>query len=124
MEVTNKNDNTEEWNNKIGIICRQTTYTEEEASEQLKICNGDILEVLSSYVEVPESTVDANKLTTSVNQEIFNQIRTVMDTASKTYRESKGLEEIERRRQQQQLDEQKQILPENETSKDDNIKMD
>lgn len=121
MDVTNIDR--EEWNMKIGIICRQTSYTEEEASEQLKLSNGDILNVLSTYVEVPESTEDSNKLSTTVNQEIFNQIRSVMDTASKTYRESKGLEDIERRRQELLLQQQKQIdeliSPENNSTKDD-----
>ena len=37
------------------------------------------------------------------NQEIFKQIRSVMDNASRSYRESKGLEEIELRRQEEQM---------------------
>lgn len=92
--------NTEEWKNKVEIVCRQTMYTEEEASLQLQTHEGNLEQVINAYIEVPEKTPDQNVVKGSVNQEIFKQIRTVMDDASKTYRESKGLEELEQRRQQ------------------------
>jgi len=103
MEYIKDNVSTEEWNNKVAIICRQTIYTEDEASTQLQMCNGSIEEVINSYVEVPENKGVENVVTGSVNQEIFKQIRLVMDNASRSYRESKGLEEIELRRQEEQM---------------------
>ena len=102
MEGSHAKEDSEEWNNKVGIICRQTIYSEEEAANHLQKCNGNVEDVLDSYIDVPECTEDKNALTGSVNQEIFKQIRNVMDTASRTYRESKGLEEIELRRQEEQ----------------------
>lgn len=102
MEGTKEKEISEEWINKVGIICRQTNYTEDEASDNLRLCNGNVEEVLNTYVEVPEITEDKNAVSGSVNQEIFKQIRSVMDKASKAYRETKGLEEIELRRQEEQ----------------------
>ena len=101
MDVDKDIENPEEWNNKVAIICRQTTYTEDEASTNLRMCGGNLEKVINTYIDVPENNVDENKISGSVNQEIFKQIRIVMDNASKTYRESKGLEEIEMKRQEQ-----------------------
>jgi hypothetical protein len=94
----------EEWKSKIGIICRQTSYTEDEALSYLEEHKGDVEKVLCSYVDAPsqDSSKDKNIISSSVNQEIFKQIRTVMDDASRNYRKAKGLEEMELKRQEQQ----------------------
>ena len=103
IEIIEKPENTEDWENKIGIICRQTSYTKEEAHAQLELHKGDVEKVLCVFVEAPvqENASDNDKIKSSVNQEIFKQIREVMDDASRKYRISKGLEEMEINRQKQ-----------------------
>ena len=83
---------------KIEVVCRQTDYSEEEAAQHLSTFQGNIEKVINFYIDAPVPE-DDSVIKKSAHQEIFKQIRTVMDEASKAYRESKGLEEMEQRRQ-------------------------
>jgi hypothetical protein len=65
-----------EENEDIGIICRQTTYTEEEAKEQLSIHNGDVVKVLEAFHGIKKDTTPVLK--TSLNQAIYSEIRNFM----------------------------------------------
>lgn len=83
----------------IDLICRQTDYTNEEAKAMLDKYNGDCESVLNEYLGIPQKIKEnPSSSNRSTNQEIYSQIRLVMDDASKRYRESKGLQELENKR--------------------------
>lgn len=59
----------------IQLIKRQTMLKEEEIVTQLMKHNGNHMDVISEYLGIPKSTP---KPITSVNQEIYRQIRNKM----------------------------------------------
>lgn len=62
-----------------------TNYTQEEAREKLRLFNCDYMRVITDYMGIPEKKEE--KKVKSVNQEIFRQIRTTLDSSMKKYRE-------------------------------------
>ena len=69
----------------IKIVMSQTNYTEEEAKDKLRLFNCDYMRVIKDYMGIPENK--GERKVKSVNQEIFRQIRTTLDSSMKTYRE-------------------------------------
>ena len=69
----------------IKHIMSQTNYSEEVSRAKLQEFNGDFMQVLKDYMGIPIKK-DTNKFT-SVNQEIYKQIRHSLDQPMKTYRE-------------------------------------
>lgn len=69
----------------IAIIMTQTTYTRDETIEKLLLHNGDYMNVIRDYLGIKREK-KSNKVK-SVNQEVFKQIRGMLDEASKEYRE-------------------------------------
>jgi hypothetical protein len=76
--------NNEDLNKHLQIVLSQTNYTEEEAIEKLKLFNCDYMKVIRDYMGIPDKKTNKVK---SVNQEIFRQIRTTLDSSMKEYRE-------------------------------------
>ena len=68
----------------INIIMSQTNYTEEEAIQKLKLFNYDYMKVIKNYMGINDKKDTTIK---SVNQEIYKQIRTTLDSSMKGYRE-------------------------------------
>lgn len=68
----------ENQNENIAIIVRQTDLTEEEAKNRLEQHNGDYIKVLEEFFGIKKK--QSNTLT--VNQQIYKEIRTVMDDAA------------------------------------------
>ena len=66
-------------------VMSQTNYTEEESIEKLQLFNCDYMRVLKDYMGIPEKK-EAPKVK-SVNQEIFRQIRSKLDSSMKEYRD-------------------------------------
>jgi hypothetical protein len=66
-------------------IMSQTNYSEEVARTKLQEFNGDFMQVLKDYMGIPIKK-ETNKFT-SVNQEIYKQIRHSLDQTMKDYRE-------------------------------------
>jgi gas vesicle protein len=66
-------------------IMSQTNYDEETAKAKLQEFNGDFMQVLKDYMGIPVKK-NTNKFT-SVNQEIYKQIRYSLDQTMKDYRE-------------------------------------
>ena len=66
-------------------VISQTNYTEEEAKEKLRLFNCDYMRVIRDYMGIPEKK-EAPKIK-SVNQEIYRQLRTKLDSSMKEYRE-------------------------------------
>jgi hypothetical protein len=59
-------------NEKIQIILRQTDYTEEIAREKLKEYNYNQVAVIKSYFGIPEKK---ERIAKSLNQEIYKHLR-------------------------------------------------
>ena len=73
---------TDEINNKIQVILRQTNYSEEEAREKLKEHNYDHLKVIKGYLGLTEKKAPIKK---SMNQEIYRQLRHKLDSNMRDY---------------------------------------
>ena len=71
-------------NKKMNIILSQTNYTEDEARLKLQSFNYDYMKVIKDYMGINEKKDNTVK---SVNQEIYKQIRTTLDSSMKGYRE-------------------------------------
>jgi hypothetical protein len=69
-------------NNKIQMILRQTDYTEEIAREKLKEFNYDHILVIKSYFGIPEKKT---QVVESLNQEIYKQMRYKLDGVIRDY---------------------------------------
>lgn len=95
-------------NDDVQKIMSQTTYTEEVARQKLEQFNGDFMKVLKDYMGIPldKKSVAPKK---SINQEIYRQIRSNLDSAMTDYRNknpldiqqaTQNLKESEERRKQ------------------------
>jgi len=67
----------------IQIVCRQTELTEEEARERLEKEQYNYMKVLDQYFGFKEVKHE-NK--SSINQQIYGEIRILMDTSSRNFR--------------------------------------
>ena len=75
--------NKEESNNEhINIITRQTDLTYEQAKIQLDKNGGDYMKVLNNYFGI-EKYISKKSLT--INQQIYSEIRHVMDDAAQRF---------------------------------------
>jgi len=89
-------------NNLKDIVMRQTDYSEEQALEKLKEHNKDVIAIVREFMGVSTKTTKdtKNNNNTSVNQQIYGEIRNLMDTAAASYKAKKEAEErYEQRRQ-------------------------
>ena len=84
-EKSSENKSEEREEKYIKHIMSQTNYSKEVARTKLQEFNGDFMLVLKDYMGIPVKK-DTNKFT-SVNQEIYKQIRHSLDQTMKTYRE-------------------------------------
>jgi len=78
ISFTNSNDIQE----KVEMILRQTDYTEEQAKIKLKEFNYDHIQVVKSYLGITEKKAPPIK---TVNQEIYKQIRHRLDSNMRDY---------------------------------------
>jgi hypothetical protein len=68
----------------LGMIMRQTDYNKETAQQKLTEHNNDVMEVIREYMApVKPHKICTTKL--SVNQQIYKEIRGMMDDAAKAY---------------------------------------
>jgi hypothetical protein len=66
-------------------VITQTNYNREEAIEKLLMFNNDYIKVIKNYMGISEKKEHKIK---SVNQAIFKQMRTHLDSSMKEYRDS------------------------------------
>lgn len=76
---------TDQIDEKIQVILRQTNYTTEEAREKLNKFNFNEQEVIREYFGITEKK-KPEKIT-SLNQGIYKQLRGYLDGAMNNYRE-------------------------------------
>ena len=88
----------------INIIIGQTNYTEEEANKKLQTFNYDYMKVIKDYMGIHEKKDNTVK---SVNQEIYKQIRTTLDSSMKGYREKNPINDDQVASNFQESDERK-----------------
>lgn len=75
---------TDQIDEKIQIILRQTDYSQDIAREKLKEHNFDEIATIKSYLGIPEKKTVPVK---SVNQEIYKQLRTRLNANMSDYKE-------------------------------------
>jgi uncharacterized protein with HEPN domain len=68
---------------KVQKILRQTDYTDELAREKLKENNYDEIATIKAYLGIGEKSKP--QVVTSINQEIFKQIRYRLDSNMRDY---------------------------------------
>ena len=74
----------DEISEKVQLIIRQTNYSEEETREKLKQHNYDHLAVIRSYFGIAEKKALP---VTTINQEIYKQLRYRLDGNMRNYQE-------------------------------------
>jgi hypothetical protein len=76
----------------ISMIMRQTDYTRETAQQKLQEHKNNLMSVVREYM-APASSVLTSGLTPgpkkSVNQQIYKEIRGLMDDAARNYENKK-----------------------------------
>jgi len=81
--------------NMRNVVMRQTDYSEEKAETELVNHNYDVMAVVREFMN-PDQKPKENrneKVVTSANQQIYGEIRGMMDNASWNYRRNKEQEE-------------------------------
>jgi hypothetical protein len=73
--------------NKIQLILRQTDYTEEEAQNKLIECGEDHILVIKRFMGIPDKKT--TNISSSVNQEIYKQLRYKLDSSMREYQSRK-----------------------------------
>ena len=68
---------------KLAIVMRQTDYNEEVALEKLKLYNYDEIATIKAYLGLSIKKVDTP--VKSVNQEIYKQLRSKLDSNMRDY---------------------------------------
>ena len=97
----------------VNLVLRQTDYTEDEAREHLESNDYNYLNVIKNYMNISEAPKETNNK--SINQQIYSEIRSFMDTGVEKYERNKRIQErIESMRQLQYL---KQKAQEQEAQK-------
>lgn len=66
----------------VNMICRQTDYTEEEARDKLEKNNYNYQIVLNEYFGIKKAPIKEQ----TTNQQIYSEIRNLMDTGAKKFR--------------------------------------
>jgi len=84
--------NNEKTQQQIDMIIRQTDYNQETAEQKLLEFNNDVMAVIRDYMKPVESisTPPINIKKKSKNQQIFKEIRDMMDNASRIYEDKKS----------------------------------
>ena len=73
------------------VVMRQTEYTEEQAYQKLQEFNFDVMAVVRDYMGI--NTKNIEPPVKSVNQQIYGEIRNMMDNAASNYRIKKEMDE-------------------------------
>jgi hypothetical protein len=75
---------TDELEKKIQLVQRQTSYTEEQAREKLTLNDYDEMKCIREYLGVPTKKATYSTKPTSLNQQIYKEIRHKLGTVDLT----------------------------------------
>ena len=92
----------------INVVTRQTDYDNDTALEKLQHHNYDPISVIRDFMgpqKVSENKVSDNK---TLNQRVYHEMRTMLDTANATYRAKKEREEELEKQMEQNLQNKRQ----------------
>lgn len=79
---------TKEIDEKIQMVLRQTDYTADQAKQKLEVFDYNVINVIKDYMEIDIKKLETNnKHPSSINQQIYKQIRTKLDGSMREYRE-------------------------------------
>jgi hypothetical protein len=82
---------TKEIDEKIQMVLRQTDYTADRAKEKLEAFDYNEINVIKDYMGIDiKKQKSNNKHSSSINQEIYKQIRTKLNGSMREYREKKN----------------------------------
>jgi hypothetical protein len=81
---------TDELDNKIQIIMRQSNYTYEESKQKLQDYQYNEIKVIRAFMGIPEKKETPVK---SINQEIYRQLRYRLDASMSEYNKKKECEQ-------------------------------
>ena len=85
MSNTN-NEQEESFDELLGIILRQTTLSEDDARTKLIDYNNDYIKVIEEFMGTGTNNKKMNsKKSLTINQQIYKEIRDVMDNASMNF---------------------------------------
>ena len=84
---------TKEIDEKVQMVLRQTDYTADKAKQKLEIFDYNEINVIKDYmgIDIKKQTTNTNP-SSSINQQIYKQIRTKLDGSMREYREKKKQE--------------------------------
>jgi hypothetical protein len=86
---------TEPLNELIQIVCRQTELTEEEAKIRLEKEQYNYMKVLNDYFGIKDTSKNKNRMTTlTTNQQIYGEIRNLMDSGARSFRKEQEKVEL------------------------------
>jgi DNA-binding cell septation regulator SpoVG len=90
MSELNENTTIDETEEYLGIIIRQTTLTKEEALDRLTFYNNDYIKVIEEFMGMNMNMNERNlkhkeNKTLTINQQIYKEIRSIMDDAAMNY---------------------------------------
>ena len=77
----------------INIITRQTDYDEDTALEKLKDNNYDPISVIRNFMGPKKEVSNNISENKTLNQRVYHEMRTMLDSANATYRAKKEREE-------------------------------
>jgi hypothetical protein len=79
----------------VEVLMSQTTWSEEEAKQQLEENNFNVMECVRKFMGIPnkKANEDESQTRTTINQGIYKNIRSMMDEASYRYEKRKEMEE-------------------------------
>lgn len=82
---------TKEIDEKIQMVLRQTDYTADQAKQKLEAFDYNEINVIKDYMGIDIKKQESNnKQSSSINQQIYKQIRTKLDGSMREYREKKN----------------------------------
>lgn len=86
---------TQPLNEVIQIVCRQTELTEEEAKDRLEKEQYNYMKVLNDYFGIKDTSKNKNRMSTlSTNQQIYGEIRNLMDSGARSFRKEQEKVEL------------------------------
>jgi hypothetical protein len=78
---------------KVQMVLRQTNYTADKAKQKLEEFDYNEINVIKDYMGIDIKKQETNnKHSSSINQQIYKQIRTKLDGSMREYREKKKTE--------------------------------
>lgn len=78
----------------VNMVCRQTSYSPDEARAKLEDCKYNYLKVIQEYVNPSgKPKVEIKKQPKTINQTVYSEIRSFMDKGVRQYEARKKMAE-------------------------------